>query len=150
MGESRWKDVSEGMSVAFSRPCKGPYYFMRHIGTVAACAKPDDKHAHIELSEEDGMYAFITFPCYSQTGAKIAVELLKPTLSEEECNGILALENVKALPKELTEEEKLFISSLIEKESFFSRLSLKFMRLIRPNRTTLKLKKGAIFRGWWG
>ena len=124
MSGKNWVKVSEFMDAAFSIPCKGHYLYIRHPGINIGCDKPDERHGHIELNDEDGMYAFITFPCYSQAGVKAAVELLKPTLSDEECRGIFDMEDVKKLPVELAEVERLFIASTEEIES--------------------------IFKGWWG
>ncbi len=129
MSDKKWTIVSDLMSVAFSLPCQGCYRYERGIRLNIGCNKPDEKHGHIELCEEEGMWAFITFPCYSQAGVKFAVELLKPTLSDEECKGILDMEEVKNLPAELTEEEKTFIAYLDAIED--------------P-------KKRSIFAGWWG
>ena len=136
---SRWTIVSDVFSVAFSLPCKGCYRYERGLRLNIGCSKPDDKHGHIELSDDEGMWALITFPCYSQAGVKVAVERIKEStlpdgeikvmLSDEECKVILDMENIKNLPQELTEEEKAFIASLDAIED--------------P-------KKRSIFWGWWG
>jgi len=120
MSEKKWKDVTEELQAHFSFPCKEHYYFMRRIGLVCWCDKPNDKHGHIELGCEDG-YGLVLFPIYSQAGAKAVIEFLKGSeekkgLSEEERKGILGLVELKVLPEELTEEEKLIIASPDEME----------------------------------
>ncbi|TSC84025.1 MAG: hypothetical protein G01um101413_828 [Parcubacteria group bacterium Gr01-1014_13] len=110
---SEWKDVTEDLQACFSFPCKEHYYFMRRIGLVCWCDKPNEKHGHIELVCEDG-YGLVLFPIYSQAGAKVVIEFIKG--SEEERKGILGLAELKVLPEELTEEEKLVIASPDEME----------------------------------
>lgn len=138
MSDKKWVIASDLMSVAFSLPCQGCYRYERGIRLNIGCEKPDERHGHIELSDDEGIYAFITFPCYSQAGVKAAVELLKQTVSDEErkgvlndeeCKAVLDMEEVKKLPEEMAEEEKLFIASLPEEET---------------------KKKRAVFWGWWG
>jgi len=130
MSEKKWVIASDLMGVSFSLPCQGCYRYERGLRLNIGCAKPDEKHGHIELSDEEGMYAFITFPCYSQAGVREALERIKEsTLSGEERKAILDMEEVKKLPEELTEEEKTFIAYLAAIED--------------P-------KKRSIFWGWWG
>lgn len=112
MSEKKWTEISEEMSVAFSLPCREHYYHVRRIGTMS-CDKPDERHGHIELMCDDG-YGLIYFCCYSQAGVKTVVK----AIGEEEFKGILDLEEVKKLPQELTEEEKLVIASPVEMEKF--------------------------------
>lgn len=114
MSENKWTEVKKNVAaVRFSFPCQGNYCYLRHFGNIG-CVKPDGEHGHIELQTLNDGYLFIPFLCYSQDGVRAAVEILK--LEEAGFTGILDLPEVKALPAELTELEKLTVPSPIEKE----------------------------------
>lgn len=91
---------SDGLSVGFSQPCMGNYGWRRwHF----PCNEEHRDHGHIVLSSGDG-FAWIPFPCESQEGAKLILDLEK-YLSEEEKEAIKNLPEVKQLPEKLTTRE---------------------------------------------
>jgi hypothetical protein len=109
LSDTKWTKLNEEMSAHFSFPCEGCYYYVRHIRLNIGCDNQNDRHGHVELSCEDG-YTFIRFCCYSQAGVKAVVD----AIGAEEFKGVLDLEKVKALPQDLTEEEKIVIASPVE------------------------------------
>ncbi len=107
----RWVDIGNGISAAFSLPCREHYYYVRVLRQNIGCPKPDEKHGHIELECEDG-WTFVPFCCRSQAGVRAVVR----ALGEDEYKGILDMDEVKSLPEELTEEERAVIDSPDEME----------------------------------
>jgi len=116
MSEKKWVELNEYGSAAFVMPCQKHYYYVRFPGINIGCAEPDERHGHLELADDEGMYAFIPFRCYSQAGVKVVVEYLK--LEQEGFKGILTLPPISSLPAELTEQEKLIIASPDEMEKW--------------------------------
>ena len=109
MSSGKWVQLSESGSVAFAFPCERAYHYIRVLGINVGCAEPDERHGHLELTDEEGLYAFIPFRCYSQAGVQAIVEYFD--FEQTEFKGIPALSAIKSLPVELTEQEKLIIAS---------------------------------------
>ncbi len=112
MDEQKWTVINKDREIAFVFPCRGNFFYESTLKANIGCTKPNGGHGHIELRGFQKVYAFIPICCYSQAGVKAAVECLK--LEKSGFIGILDLPEVKRLPAELTEEEKLVVASSVE------------------------------------
>jgi hypothetical protein len=106
----RWVTVDVGDSlVAFETECRlqGQAYSFQEKKCVTwdlKCTNLGFKHGHVLIGCDDGT-AWIPFPCVSQEGVQRLLAGQK-YIWDAEKTAILALDEIKALPVALTEDER--------------------------------------------
>lgn len=91
-------------------------YFVAFEGTCNQARGSECRgsaHGHVRLCTDEGLTARIPFPCASQEGLQklLEHERKRDRVSDEEIARIMSLREVRALPSQLTDDEKAVLEN---------------------------------------
>lgn len=115
--DKNWFSLSNGLYIAFCIPCNRFYKNTECLQANIEQNSLNDCHGHIQFSDQVALDFFSNFPCQSKAGVKIALAWSSALVPEEDWAMIFQIPEIGALPDNLTEKEKFFISSAEKAES---------------------------------
>ena len=109
MSEKNWFRVTRHVKVAFSSGCDGQGH-MRGQTWDLKCRDAGYAHGHAELADDEDGTCWLPFPVASQEGLREALARCGNSFTDEEKEAILALDEVRALPEQLTAGEAAILN----------------------------------------